>query len=199
MFVIGISGGTGSGKTTIVNQIKAELSSTKICTISQDSYYKNTDHLTEEKRRAINFDHPNSIDFDLLAQHINQLKSGKTIKQPIYCFKAHNRTKESILIASKDIIIIEGILIFSNKTILDLFDLTVFIDVDADERLIRRIKRDTKERGRTIDEVISRYLSTIKPMHDTFIEPTKKDVDIILPNNNNAILNIVKTLINRPC
>lgn len=199
MFVIGISGGSGSGKTTIVNQIKAELSSTKICTISQDSYYKNTDHLTEKERRAINFDHPDSIDFNLLAQHIRQLKSGKTITQPVYSFTKHNRTKASILIAPKDIIIIEGILIFSNKTIQNLFDLKIFIDVDADERLIRRIKRDTKERGRAIDEVLNRYLSTIKPMHDTFIEPTKKDADIILPNSNTAILNIVKKLINKPC
>ena len=198
MLVIGIAGGTGSGKTTVVNQIINELPEDEVCVISQDSYYKATDNLSYEERRKINFDHPRAIDFDLLETHISDLKSGKTIQQPIYSFKTHNRTKDTIKTHPRKVVIIEGILIFNSKKLLDLFDIKIFVHADADERLIRRVRRDIKERGRDIDEVLDRYKDTLKPMHQQFIEPTKNFADIIIPNDryNTVAIDIVRTVIN---
>tara|TARA_B110000908_G_scaffold18917_1_gene21268 strand:+ start:803 stop:1408 length:606 start_codon:yes stop_codon:yes gene_type:complete len=198
MLVIGIAGGTGSGKTTVVNQIINELPEDEVCVISQDSYYKATDNLSYEERIKINFDHPRAIDFDLLETHISDLKSGKIIQQPIYSFKTHNRTKDSIETHPRKVVIIEGILIFNSKKLLDLFDIKIFVHADADERLIRRVRRDIKERGRDIDEVLDRYKDTLKPMHQQFIEPTKKFADIIIPNDryNSVAIDIVRTVIN---
>ena len=197
MLVIGIAGGTGSGKTTVVNQIINELPEDEVCVISQDSYYKATDNLSYEERRKINFDHPRAIDFDLLETHISDLKSGKTIQQPIYSFKTHNRTKDTIKTHPRKVVIIEGILIFNSKKLLDLFDIKIFVHADADERLIRRVRRDIKERGRDIDEVLDRYKDTLKPMHQQFIEPTKNFADIIIPNDryNTVAIDIVRTVI----
>ncbi|MFD0964041.1 uridine kinase [Pseudofulvibacter geojedonensis] len=198
MLIIGITGGTGSGKTTVVKQILNELTEDDICIISQDSYYSDTSHLSYEERTKINFDHPQSIDFDLLTQHVQQLKEGKTINQPVYSFVEHNRTKETILTSPKKVIIVEGILIFTNPTLRNLFDIKIYVHADSDERLIRRVKRDIAERGRDLDEVLNRYQNTLKPMHQQFIESTKEYADIIIPNNkfNTVGINIVKTIIN---
>ncbi len=197
MLIIGIGGGTGSGKTTVVNQIINELPEDEVCVISQDSYYKATDNLSYEERIKINFDHPRAIDFDLLETHISDLKSGKIIQQPIYSFKTHNRTKDTIKTHPRKVVIIEGILIFNSKKLLDLFDIKIFVHADADERLIRRVRRDIKERGRDIDEVLDRYKDTLKPMHQQFIEPTKNFADIIIPNDryNTVAIDIVRTVI----
>ncbi|WBX78483.1 uridine kinase [Tenacibaculum ovolyticum] len=198
MFVIGIAGGTGSGKTTVVNQIINELPQDEVCIISQDSYYSQTDNLSYEERTKINFDHPRAIDFELLVKHLNDLKSNKIIEQPIYSFVAHNRTKDTIKTHPRKVIIVEGILIFNSKELRNLCDIKVFVHADADERLIRRLRRDIKERGRDIDEVLSRYQSTLKPMHQQFIEPTKNYADIIIPNDryNTVAIDIVRTVIN---
>lgn len=198
IFVIGIAGGTGSGKTTVVNQIINELPQDEVCVISQDSYYSQTDNLTYEERTKINFDHPRAIDFDLLVQHLTDLKNNKIIEQPVYSFVAHNRTKDTIKTHPRKVVIVEGILIFNSKELRNLCDIKVFVHADADERLIRRVRRDIKERGRDIDEVLSRYQSTLKPMHQQFIEPTKNYADIIIPNDryNTVAIDIVRTVIN---
>lgn len=197
MLVIGISGGTGSGKTTVVSQIINELPAGEVCVISQDSYYKATDNLSFKEREKINFDHPKAIDFELLKNHISSLKSGKVIEQPIYSFVTHNRTKDRIKTHPKKVVIVEGILIFNRKELLDLFDIKIFVHADADERLIRRIKRDISERGRNIEEVLNRYQDTLKPMHDQFIEPSKNFADIIIPNDryNTVAIDIIRTFI----
>ena len=198
MLIIGIAGGTGSGKTTVVKQIMDQLPEGEVCIISQDSYYKSTDHLSYDERTKINFDHPKSIDFDLLVQHLTALKEGKMIEQPIYSFVTHNRTNDTLKTHPKKVIIIEGILIFNSKKLRNLFDIKIFVHADTDERLIRRIKRDITERGRDINEVIDRYQDTLKPMHQQFIEPTKNFADIIIPNDkyNTVAIDIVKTVIN---
>jgi uridine kinase len=197
MLIIGIAGGTGSGKTTVVNQIMNELPADEVCVISQDSYYKATDELTYDERIKINFDHPRAIDFDLLIEHISQLKEGNIIEQPIYSFVTHNRTKDSIKTQPRKVIVVEGILIFNSEKLRNLFDIKVFVHADADERLIRRVRRDINERGRDIDEVLNRYQDTLKPMHQQFIEPTKNFADIIIPNDryNTVAIDIVRTVI----
>lgn len=197
IFVIGIAGGTGSGKTTVVNQIINELPQDEVCVISQDSYYSQTDHLSYEERTKINFDHPRAIDFDLLVSHLSDLKSGKIIEQPVYSFVAHNRTKDTIKTHPRKVIIVEGILIFNSKELRNLCDIKVFVHADADERLIRRVRRDIKERGRDVEEVLNRYQNTLKPMHQQFIEPTKNYADIIIPNDrhNTVAIDIVRTVI----
>ena len=197
MFIIGIAGGTGSGKTTVVNQIMNELPAEEVTIISQDSYYKSNDHLSYEERTKINFDHPNSIDFELLVEHLKQLKQGKVIDQPVYSFVTHNRTSDVIKTHPRKVIIVEGILVFSNKELLRTFDIKIFVHADSDERLIRRIRRDIAERGRDVNEVLNRYQSTLKPMHQQFIEPTMSYADIIIPNDryNTVAIDIVRTVI----
>jgi len=198
MFIIGIAGGTGCGKTTIVNQIMNGLPKSAVEVISQDSYYKDSSHLTTEERVKINFDHPEAIDFDLLKKHLVSLKEGKAIQQPVYSFTTHNRTKDTVNIIAEKIIIIEGILILSNQSIRNMCDLKIFIHADADERLMRRIKRDIQERGRDLQEVLNRYKTTLKPMHEKFIEPMKKYADIIIPNNsyNTEAVHVIRSVIN---
>ena len=197
MLIIGIAGGTGCGKTTVVNQIINELPQDEVGVISQDSYYKDTSHLSYDERTKINFDHPRAIDFELLSEHLSALKKGETINQPVYSFVTHNRTKDTIVTHPRKVMIVEGILIFANPEILDLFDIKIYVHADADERLIRRIRRDIAERGRSIDEVLNRYQSTLKPMHQQFIEPTKSFADIIIPNDkrNSVAVDIVRTVI----
>ncbi len=197
IFIIGIAGGTGSGKTTVVNQIVNELPPDEVCIISQDSYYKATDNLTYQERSKINFDHPRAIDFELLVEHLAELRENKVIEQPIYSFVTHNRTKDTVKTHPRKVIIVEGILIFNNKLLRDLCDIKIFVHADADERLIRRVKRDISERGRDINEVLTRYQNTLKPMHEEFIEPTKSYADIIIPNDryNTVAIDIVRTVI----
>lgn len=198
MLIIGIGGGTGSGKSTVVNQILSEFPAGEVQVISQDSYYKDTSHLTFKDRCDINFDHPHSIDFELLESHLKKLKDGQSIDQPVYSFKTHNRTGETVITEAKKVLIIEGILILSNPQLRALLDIKIFVHADSDERLIRRLKRDIAERGRDLDEVLERYQSTLKPMHQQFIEPMKAFADIIIPNNhyNTVAVNVVKSIIN---
>ncbi|MCF6182039.1 uridine kinase [Lutibacter sp.] len=197
MLILGIAGGTGSGKTTVVNQILHELPADEVCVISQDSYYKQNDNLSYEERTKINFDHPKAIDFELLVDHLTKLKSGEIIEQPVYSFITHNRTKDTLITHPRKVVIVEGILIFNNRQLRDLFDIKIFVHADADERLIRRIRRDIEERGRDINEVLTRYQNTLKPMHQQFIEPTKNYADIIIPNDryNTVAVDIVRTVI----
>lgn len=198
MLIIGIAGGTGCGKTTVVNQILNELPEGEVGVISQDSYYKDTTHLNYEERIKINFDHPRSIDFDLLEKHLTDLKNNIPVHQPVYSFVKHNRTGDTILTHPRKVMIVEGILILTNPELRDMFDIKIFVHADTDERLIRRLKRDITERGRDIEEVLSRYQNTLKPMHDQFIEPMKEYADIIIPNNkfNTVAIDIVRTIIN---
>ena len=198
MLIIGLAGGTGSGKTTVVNQIIKQLPTDEVCVISQDSYYNATDDMPYEERTKINFDHPRAIDFELIIKHLKALKSGKTVNQPVYSFVTHNRTKDTVKTHPRKVVIVEGILIFNNKDLRDLFDIKIFVHAETDERLIRRLKRDISERGRDLDEVLSRYQSTLKPMHQQFIEPTKNFADLIIPNDrfNTVAIDIVRTVIN---
>lgn len=198
MLIIGIAGGTGSGKTTVVNQIIKQLPTDEVCVISQDSYYNATDNLSYDERTKINFDHPRAIDFELLIKHLKILKSGKNINQPVYSFVTHNRTKDTVKTHPRKVIIVEGILIFNNSELRDLFDIKIFVHAETDERLIRRLKRDISERGRDLDEVLNRYQSTLKPMHNQFIEPTKNFADIIIPNDryNTVAVDVVRSVIN---
>lgn len=178
--VIGIAGGTGSGKTTLINQIKKEFND-EITILSHDFYYKENSHLPFEERAKLNYDHPNSFETALMVEHIRELKRGKTIQRPVYDFVIHNRRPETVTVVPSKVIIVEGILIFENKELLELFDIKVFIDTDADVRIIRRILRDVRERGRSLDSVINQYLTTVKLMHEEFVEPSKKNADIIIP------------------
>ncbi|WP_081210211.1 uridine kinase [Salegentibacter sediminis] len=197
MLIIGIAGGTGSGKTTVVNQIIEELKNEEVDVISQDHYYQDLSHLNMEERVKTNFDHPQSIDFELLVQHLQELKAGKTIYQPVYSFKEHNRTSETVKTEPRKVVIVEGILILTNPEIRKMFDIKIYVHADSDERLIRRLKRDINERSRDLDEVLWRYQTTLKPMHQQFIEPTKEFADIIIPTNryNTVAVDIVQTII----
>lgn len=199
MLIIGIAGGTGCGKTTVVNQILDQLPEGEVGVISQDSYYKDTSHLSYDERVKINFDHPRSIDFELLEEHLKELKEGNPIEQPVYSFVKHNRTGDTIKTNPRKVMIVEGILILTNPELRDMFDIKIFVHADSDERLIRRLKRDISERGRDLDEVLNRYQNTLKPMHQQFIEPMKEYADIIIPNNkyNTVAVDIVKTIINQ--
>ena len=197
MLTIGIAGGTGCGKTTVVNQIIEQLPSNEVGILSQDSYYRDLSDLSYEERTRINFDHPRAIDFELLETHLRELKAGNPIHQPVYSFVDHNRTLQTIETHPRKVMIIEGILIMTQPEIRDMFDIKIFVHADSDERLIRRLKRDITERGRDLSEVLERYQNTLKPMHDQFIEPTKEFADIIIPNNkyNTVAIEIVRTII----
>lgn len=199
MLIIGIAGGTGSGKTTVVHQIMNELPDTEVGVISQDSYYKETHNLSFDERALINFDHPRAIDFELLVKHLKALKAGETIDQPVYSFIQHNRTDDTVSTHPRKVMIVEGILILTNTELRDMFDIKIFVHADSDERLIRRLKRDISERGRDIDEVLNRYQNTLKPMHEQFIEPSKAFADIIIPNDkyNTVAIDVVRAVINQ--
>ena len=178
--IIGIAGGTGSGKTTLTQRIK-EAFADDVVVLSHDYYYKSNSHLTFEERTKLNYDHPNAFDTDLLIEHMKDLRNGKTIKHPVYSFVEHTRLEETVEIKPAKVIILEGILIFENKELCDLMDIKVFVDTDADLRIIRRLLRDVKERGRDLDSVINQYIDTVKPMHEEFVDPSKKRADIIIP------------------
>ncbi len=198
MLIIGIAGGTGCGKTTVVNQIINELPAEEVGVISQDSYYNDLSHLTLAERKETNFDHPKSIDFKLLENHLKELRSGKSIQQPVYSFIECNRTKDTVETYARKVMIVEGILIMTNPIIRDMFDIKIYVHADSDERLIRRLKRDVNERGWNLDETLKKYQTILKPMHDQFIEPTKEYADIIIPNNkyNTVAVDIVRSIIN---
>lgn len=199
MLIIGIAGGTGSGKTTVVQQIMNELPSEEVGIISQDSYYRQSNGLSYEERAKTNFDHPNAIDFELLTAHLADLRAGKTIEQPVYSFITHNRTSDTIITHPRKVMIVEGILILSDAQLRDMFDIKVFVYADSDERLIRRLKRDIAERGRDMEEVLNRYQNTLKPMHEQFIEPTKAYADIIIPHDryNTVAIDVVRAVIHQ--
>lgn len=190
MLIIGIAGGTGSGKTTVVKKIIARCPKDEVVVMPQDAYYKDNGHLPIEERLEINFDHPNAVEFDLLVDDINKLKRGEEIKMPIYSYLTCTRSAETIPIKPKKVIIVEGILIFTNPKLRNICDIKVFVDADADDRLIRVIKRDIIERGRSIDKVLERYIKTVKPSHIQFIEPTKTFADLIVPQGGDNLVAI---------
>lgn len=195
--IIGITGGTGSGKSTVTKEIFKSIHEKKIAIIQQDSYYKDQSELTYEERVKTNYDHPFAFDNDLLIEHLKDLLENKTIEQPMYDFEKHNRKKETIKVEPKDIIILEGILILSEKGIRDLLDIKIFVDTDSDVRVIRRISRDINQRGRTLDSVIKQYMETVRPSHLQFIEPSKRYADIIIPEGgyNKVAIDILVTKI----
>lgn len=199
MTIIGIAGGTGSGKTTVVRKIAEALPPHHVVVVPLDSYYNDTSHMTEEERHAINFDHPDAFDWKLLIKQVNELRNGQAVEQPTYSYIKCNRLKETLHVEPKPVIIIEGIMTLLNKKLRDMMDLKIFVDTDSDERLIRNIQRDVLERGRTVDMVISRYLEVLKPMHEQFIEPTKKYADLIIPQGgeNHKGINILCKYIER--
>ncbi len=195
--IIGIAGGTGSGKTTVVNKIVKSIEENTVAVLAQDAYYKDNKHLNFEERQKINYDHPNSIDFDLLLKQLQDLIAGKKINQPIYSYASHAREDDYKVIFPKDVLIVEGILVFTNKKLRDLCDLKLFVHADSDERLVRRIRRDITERGRDIEEVLNRYEDTLKPMHEQFIEPTMKYADMIIPvgGENHKAIDVIASMI----
>lgn len=198
-FIIGIAGGTGSGKTTVVKKIIEQLPKDEVAIITQDSYYKDSSHLPLEERQEINFDHPGSLEFKLLIEHIKLLKAGKEIQEPIYSYLTCTRSEETIKVTPKKVVIIEGILILQNTKLRDLMDIKVFVDADNDDRLMRVIQRDIIERGRSVNKVLERYEKTVKPMHLQFIEPTKRYADVIIPQggNNKVGIDILTSIIEK--
>ena len=181
MLVIGIAGGSGSGKTTVVKAISDRLRK-KVTVIPQDAYYKDSSDLTDEEKRAHNFDHPDSIDWELLCEQLADLKAGKTVQQPVYSYISCSRSKtETVTVTPSEVIIVEGILIYADPRLCEQMNVKIFVDADADVRILRRIQRDVQERGRSLDSVISQYLTTVKPMHEQFVEPSKRRADVIIP------------------
>ncbi len=197
MTIIGIAGGTGSGKTTVVRKIAQALPPHCVAVVPIDSYYNDTTVMTPEERKAINFDHPDAFDWKLLTEHVKKLKNGEAVEQPTYSYIESNRQKETIHVEPKPVIIIEGIMALHNKKLRDAMDLKIFVDTDNDVRLIRNIRRDVVERGRTVEMVLDRYEKVLKPMHEQFIEPTKKFADLIIPwgGENRTGIHILKTYI----
>lgn len=193
MLVLGIAGGSGSGKTSVVQKIVNQFPKHHVSVLSQDAYYRDNGDLTQAEKEQINFDHPSSIEFPLLVDHINQLKAGQTIQMPTYSYVTCARGEETIPVHPAEVLIVEGILIFTNPELCDTMDIKVFVDTDADERLIRIISRDVIERGRGLDKSIRHYRTFVKPMHELFIEPTKRLADIIIPvgGNNNIGIGIL--------
>lgn len=191
--IIGIAGGSGSGKSTLAENIKKEFKD-DILVLSHDYYYKRHDELSLEERKKLNYDHPNAFDTDMLVEHLKELKAGKAIEHPVYSFINHNREDYTVRVEPKKIILVDGILIFENKDLVDLIDIKIYVDTDADIRFIRRLIRDVQERGRTIDSVINQYCDTVKPMHEQFVEYSKKNADIIVPKggNNLVALNMIR-------
>ncbi|MGN0194876.1 MAG: uridine kinase [Candidatus Cryptobacteroides sp.] len=199
MLVIGIAGGSGSGKTTVVKAITKQLSG-RVVVIPQDSYYKDSSHLSPEERQKINFDHPEAIDFELLSRHLKELKEGRTIEQPVYSYITCSRSKtETVTVEPAEVIIVEGILIFTCKELLRQMDIKIFVDADDDDRLMRIIMRDIAERGRTVETAIEHYCDTVKPMHLQFIEPSKRYADIIIPQggHNKVAIDIIAATIDK--
>ena len=193
--MIGIAGGTGSGKSTFTNRLK-DYFGDDVTVIYHDNYYRRRDDMTYEERTKVNYDHPDSLETDLLIEHLKKLKEGQPIECPVYDFTQHNRSDKTYTIQPSKIFLIEGILIFSDEQLRDLFDIKVFVEADADERILRRIVRDVKERGRDIDNIMEQYLTTVKPMHALYVEPTKTTADIIINSGmNNVAFDVMRTKI----
>ena len=180
VLVIGIAGGTGSGKTTLMKRL-VEAFGDVVSVLSHDNYYRRLDHLALEERRLVNYDEPAALETELMAAHLQQLRAGQAIDCPVYDFSQHNRSEDTIHIEPRQVIIVEGILIFENKALRELMDIKIFVDTDADIRICRRIKRDVNKRGRSLESVITQYQQTVKPMHEKYVEPSKKYADIIVP------------------
>lgn len=200
MLIIGIAGGTGSGKTTVVQKITGLLKKEEVVVIPQDSYYKDNSHLSMEERQEQNFDHPDSVDFDLLIRHLTELKQGRSIEQPVYSYITCSRSRtETVHVDPAHVIIVEGILIFTCPELRRMLDMRVFVDADADDRLSRVISRDIVERGKSVEKVLSRYEKTVKPMHLQFIEPSKRYADIIVPQggHNRVAVDILMAAIEK--
>ena len=191
--IIGIAGGTGSGKTTVANMILEQVGSKEIAFLPHDAYYKDLGNLSQEERAKVNFDHPDSLETELLIEHLKQLKAGKNINLPSYDFKTHTRTIATTLIEPQPVILVEGILIFDDPQLRKLFDIKIFVDTDPDIRFIRRLQRDINERGRTTQSVIEQYLKTVRPMHLEFVEPSKRYASVIIPEGgfNQVALDMV--------
>ena len=195
--VVGIAGGTGSGKSTVGRRIIEAVSEKNIAYLDQDSYYRDLSHLSPEERRKRNFDHPDAIEFPLLTAHVEDLKAGRTAEKPVYSFKESTRTGETVPVLSADIIIVEGILVLWDRRIRSTLDVKLFVDADDDIRFIRRLTRDLEDRGRSLDQVVSQYQKTVRPMHQAFVEPSKRYADVIIPgggNNHVAIAMVSATL-----
>jgi uridine kinase len=188
--IIGICGGTGSGKTTVANRILESVSKDEVIFLQQDSYYRNLDELPLDMRNVVNFDHPDAIDNDSLVEHLRALKRGESVELPLYDFKTHSRRAETLHMEPRPIIIIEGILIFAEQRLLDEMDIKVYVDTPDDIRFIRRLRRDVAERGRTAESVIEQYLSTVRPMHMQFVEPSKRYADVIIPEGGHNLVSI---------
>ena len=200
MLIIGIAGGSGSGKTTVVKTIIEKLKKERVRVIPQDSYYKDSSDLTDEEKRVHNFDHPDSIDWELLNQQLKELKEGKTIEQPVYSYISCTRSKtEKVIVEPADVIIVEGILILANKELRDQLDIKIFVDADDDDRLMRVISRDIKERGKDVNWVMERYQRTVKPMYLQFIEPSKRYADVIIPQggHNKVAIDVILATIEK--
>jgi uridine kinase len=198
MLVIGIAGGTGSGKTTVVKKIMEQFPSGEVAVLSHDSYYYDSGHLSLEERRKKNFDHPDSIEFNLMVEHVKQLKKGKSIKEPVYSFITCQRLHETKTVQPKKVLIIEGILCLTNEALRKLMDIRIYVDCDSDVRLSRVIQRDMAERGRDVQQVLKRYEETVRPSHLQFIEPTKRFADIIIPQGgmNKVAIHLLTNHIN---
>lgn len=200
--IIGMAGGTGSGKTTLAHKIK-EAFENDVVMLSHDYYYKSNEHLPFEERIKLNYDHPNAFDTDLLIHHLKMLKEGHSVEHPVYSFVEHTRLDETVKVSPAKVIVVEGILIFENRELCDLMDIKVFVDTDADVRILRRLLRDVKERGRDIDSVVTQYLGTVKPMHEQFVDPSKKRADVIIPEGGfnsvalDMLLERIRTFIER--
>ncbi len=179
--IIGIAGGTGSGKTTLTERLRDHFGQNEVSVINHDSYYKRHDELPYDERCKLNYDHPDSFDTELMVQHLQALRRGEAVEVPVYNYAIHNRSDQTITVRPAPVIIVEGILIFASPELCELMDLKVFVDTDADVRILRRIVRDVKARGRTLDSVVTQYLTTVKPMHEQFVEPSKRKADLIVP------------------
>lgn len=186
--LIGIAGGTGSGKTTLANKLIDSFGDDEVSVLRHDNYYKRHDEMDYEERSRLNYDHPDAFDTELLCEHIKALKAGEAVSMPVYDYSQHNRSEESILVKPAPVIVLEGILIFAEPKLCELMDIKVFVDTDADVRILRRIVRDVKNRGRSLDSVICQYLTTVKPMHEQFVEPSKRRADIIIPEGGENIV-----------
>ncbi len=186
--LLGIAGGTGSGKTTLADKLVDSFGRDEVSILRHDNYYKRHDEMCYEDRTKLNYDHPDAFDTELLCEHIRALKRGVEIEMPLYDYSVHNRSDRTVLVAPASVIVLEGILIFAEPSLCELMDIKVFVDTDADVRILRRIVRDVKERGRSLDSVIDQYLTTVKPMHEQFVEPSKRRADIIIPEGGeNAV------------